>query len=55
MDFHERVRQGYLALAEEEPQRIACINAEQRPEDVLMQSLSAVEDYLGHSGLSLRP
>ncbi len=53
MDFHERVRQGYLALAEEEPQRIACINAEQRPEDVLLQGLSAVEDYLGRSGRGL--
>lgn len=50
VDFHERVRQGYLALAEEEPQRIARINAEQRPEDVLLQCLSAVEDYLGRSG-----
>lgn len=55
MDFHERVRQGYLALAEEEPQRIACINAEQRPEDVLLQGLSAVEDYLGRSGRGLEP
>ena len=55
MDFHERVRQGYLALAEEEPQRIACINAEQRPEDVLLQALSAVEDYLGRSGRGLEP
>lgn len=53
MDFHERVRQGYLALAAEEPQRIARINAEQRPEDVLLQGLSAVEDYLGRSGRGL--
>lgn len=53
MDFHERVRQGYLALAAEEPQRIACIDAEQRPEDVLLQGLSAVEDYLARSGRGL--
>lgn len=53
MDFHERVRQGYLAIAAEEPQRIARINAEQRPEDVLLQGLSAVEDYLGRSGRGL--
>lgn len=53
VDFHERVRQGYLALAEEEPQRIARINAEQRPEDMLLQCLSAVEDYLGRSGRGL--
>lgn len=53
VDFHERVRQGYLALAAEEPQRIARINAEQRPEDVLLQCLSAVEDYLGRSGRGL--
>lgn len=53
MDFHERVRQGYLALAAEEPCRIACIDAEQRPEDVLLQGLSAVEDYLARSGRGL--
>ena len=53
VDFHERVRQGYLALAEEEPQRFARINAEQRPEDVLLQCLSAVEVYLGRSGRGL--
>lgn len=53
MDFHERVRQGYLALAAEEPCRIACIDAEQRPEDVLLQGLSAVEDYLAQSGRGL--
>ena len=53
MDFHERVRQGYLALAAEEPCRIACIDTEQRPEDVLLQGLSAVEDYLARSGRGL--
>lgn len=53
MDFHERVRQGYLALAAEEPCRIACIDTEQRPEDVLLQGLSAVEDYLARNGRGL--
>jgi len=32
--FHERVRQGYLKLAEEEPARFRIVNAAQEPENV---------------------
>lgn len=32
IEFHQRVRQGYLALAEEEPERWETINAGQPPE-----------------------
>ena len=46
LDFHERVRAGYLALAEAEPERIAVIDATQDPEDVLLQCLSALEARL---------
>ena len=46
LDFHERVRAGYLALAESEPERIAVIDATQDTEDVLLQCLSALEARL---------
>lgn len=34
LDFYQRVRQGYLALAEEEPYRWVLIDAQQPPEQV---------------------
>lgn len=46
LHFHQRVREGYLALAEAEPERIAVIDAAQEPEDVLIQCLSALESRL---------
>ena len=50
MVFHERVRQGYLRLAAEEPERISIIDAEQTPEDVLWQCVSVVERKLQEYG-----
>ncbi len=46
MVFHGRVREGYLALAEEEPKRIVRIDATQPPEDVLLSCVSVVERWL---------
>ena len=37
--FHQRVREGFLALAAAEPQRFRIIDASQGPEDVLAQVL----------------
>lgn len=53
LDFHERVRQGYRALAEEEPERFAIIDASQPPEDVVLQCRSAIEAYLRARGRGL--
>lgn len=53
LEFHERVRQGYRALAEEEPERFAIIDAAQPPEDVVLQCLSAVEGFLRRRGRGL--
>ncbi|MDR1856356.1 MAG: dTMP kinase [Desulfovibrio sp.] len=39
--FHEQVRQGYRILAEEEPDRIAVVDASQPLDDVGMQCISA--------------
>ncbi len=46
LNFHERIRQGYLDLAGEEPRRIAIVDARQSPDDILLQCLSATEDAL---------
>ncbi len=45
LDFHERVRLGYRALAEEEPERFAIVDAAQPPEDVVLQCRSALEAH----------
>ena len=53
LDFHERVRQGYRVLAEEEPERFAIIDASQPPEDVVLQCRSAIESHLRQRGWGL--
>lgn len=50
LNFHERVRKGYLALAQAEPERISVIDASRQPEDVLLQCLSALEAKLRQRG-----
>ncbi|WP_138756071.1 dTMP kinase [Paenibacillus sinopodophylli] len=41
--FHEKVREGYLRLVEQNPDRIVLINAEQRPELVFNDVLKAID------------
>lgn len=50
MLFHERVREGYLRLAADEPERIYRIDAEQNPDDVFLQCVSVVERKLQEYG-----
>jgi dTMP kinase len=47
VEFHRRVRQGYLELARQEPARWVRIDAEKEEEDVWSQILKAVESRLG--------
>ncbi len=42
--FHERVRQGYLALARQEPERIRIVEASQSMEDIQMKIRKIVGD-----------
>ena len=44
--FFARVRQGYLELAEREPERIRMIDASAPPEEVLRQALEQLADLL---------
>jgi len=44
--FHERVRQGYLQLAEREPDRFSILNAEDSPDVVALAVRAAVEEVL---------
>jgi dTMP kinase len=41
--FHERVRNGFLALAKEEPERLVVINTERDPSEVAASIRKAVE------------
>lgn len=44
--FHERVRQGYLKLAAEEPDRFRIVDASQNPENVSTSIWTALQDLL---------
>ncbi len=46
LQFHELVRQGFLRLAAEHPQRIHLIDASQSREQVFTQSLKILESFL---------
>ena len=42
-DFHERLRQGYLSIAKDHPQRCIVLDASQNIEDVHSQIISAIQ------------
>ena len=46
LDLHQRVRQGYLDLAQAEPERIKLIDASQAFEDVVEQAWNVIKGYL---------
>ena len=46
LDFHERLRQGYLDIAKAEPSRCAVINAAQAPEKIAAEIFSIVSKKL---------
>lgn len=46
MDFHNRVRQGYLKLAENEPNRIKVIDAKKSIPDIHDEVLEIIESFL---------
>jgi dTMP kinase len=46
VEFHQRVREGFLALARQEPKRFVVIDATLTPEEVTKQAMAAVEERL---------
>lgn len=53
MEFHEAVRQGFLAIAKSEPNRVQAIGANQEMEEVYWQALKAVMQALNTHSASL--
>ena len=49
LELHQRVRQGYLKMATEEPQRWLVVDASQTPEVVQSALRNAIMDYLHHN------
>ncbi|UVI30338.1 dTMP kinase [Paenibacillus spongiae] len=47
LSFHRRVREGYLLLRDQEPERIIPINAHQEPDKVLQAALSVIHERFG--------
>lgn len=50
LEFHQRVREGFLALAREEPERFVVIDATLPPEDVTDRGQAEVEKRLVSEG-----
>ena len=44
MDFHNRVYAGYKKIAEEEPDRVVCVNGEQSPEGIFSDVLRLLKE-----------
>ena len=47
IEFHQRVRRGYLELVKQEPQRWVIVNSEQKWDEVQDELKKVVEDRLG--------
>lgn len=50
LEFHQRIRDGYLSLAAEEPKRFRIITAQASPEQVAQQVNEAIQEYLKTRG-----
>lgn len=46
LDFHERVRKGYLELAKMNPERIVVVNADRPPEEVFVDCVKTLDNAL---------
>ena len=46
LEFHQRVREGYLAIAKEEPQRVVVINSQRNPKRVHDEILKIVNQRI---------
>jgi len=55
LDFHQRVRQGYLRLVQEEPERWVVVDASQPPKQVQSDMRRVVAERLHISQASSTP
>ena len=46
MDFHRKVREGYLSIAKDEPMRVKVINANNSIEEVFNDTKKIIDDFL---------
>lgn len=51
LQFHQRVREGYLQIAKANPNRVVVIDASQSPEVVYKQALDKLQERLASYGL----
>lgn len=49
MDFHRRVREGYLAIADREPDRVRVVDASGSEEEVFRRVLDALTEIIGET------
>jgi dTMP kinase len=54
IEFHRRVREGYLTLARQEPERFRMIDAARDEESVRAEIQAAVDAFINRSGASVR-
>lgn len=54
IEFHRRVREGYLTLARQEPERFRMIDAARDEESVRAEIQAAVDAFINRSGASAR-
>jgi dTMP kinase len=46
LDFHRRVREGFLAIAKAEPHRVRIVDAQQPFENAAAEILSAADELI---------
>ncbi len=46
VEFHQKVREGFLKIASEEPERIKTVNADERIEKIHKEIIKIVENYV---------
>ncbi len=46
IEFHKKLRQGYLDIAKKEPKRVKVINANQSIDNVLADTIKVIEEFL---------
>ncbi len=46
IEFHKKLRQGYLDIAKKEPKRVKIINANQSIDNVLADTIKVIEEFL---------